>query len=158
MANRLRWGFRFWCMAFLSVAAALSWTLAAMSQEKAGDEGQLISMERAWNQAELQHDPAALEQILSDDFIITETDGTIRNKREHMAITKDKSYHYDVLVSDDFRVKVYGSFAVVTGGYHEKGAANGAHFDRHGRFTDTWIHLGATWRCVASHDSLPTNN
>jgi ketosteroid isomerase-like protein len=120
-----------------------------------GDEGQILALENAWNQAELQHDPAALDLILTDDFVITEPDGTLQSKREHMTSTKDTSYHYDVLVSEGFRIKVYGTVAVVTGTYHEKGSSKGTHFDRRGRFTDTWIRLGGTWRCVASHDSLP---
>jgi ketosteroid isomerase-like protein len=120
-----------------------------------GDEGQILALENAWNQAEVQHDPAALELILTDDFVITEPDGTMQTKREHMAATRDTSYHYDSLVSEDFRIKVYGTVAVVTGTYHEKGSSKGSHFDRRGRFTDTWIRLSGTWRCVASHDSLP---
>jgi ketosteroid isomerase-like protein len=129
--------------------------LAGAQGGQKGDEGQILALENAWNQAELQHDPAALELILTDDFVITEPDGTMQSKREHMAATKDTSYHYDALVSEDFRVKVYGTVAVVTGTYHEKGSTRGSHFDRRGRFTDTWIRLGGTWRCVASHDSLP---
>jgi ketosteroid isomerase-like protein len=126
----------------------------AQSVQK-GDEGQILALENAWNQAELQHDPAALELILTDDFVITEPDGTMQTKRQHTAATKDTSYHYDSLVSEDFRIKVYGTFAVVTGTYHERGSSQGSHFDRRGRFTDTWIRLSGTWRCVASHDSLP---
>jgi ketosteroid isomerase-like protein len=120
-----------------------------------GDEGQILALENAWNHAEVQHDPAALELILTDDFVITEPDGTMQNKRQHMAATKDASYHYDLLVSEDFRIKMYGTVAVVTGTYHEKGSSKGSRFDRRGRFTDTWIRIGNTWRCVASHDSLP---
>ena len=123
--------------------------------ERKGDEGQILALENAWNQAELQHDPAALEMILTDDFVITEPDGTLQTKREHLTSIKDPSYHYDLLVSEDFRIKVYGTVGVVTGTYHEKGSSKGSHFDRRGRFTDTWIRLGTTWRCVASHDSLP---
>jgi len=120
-----------------------------------GDEGQITALENAWNHAEVQHDPEALKLILTDDFVITEPDGTMQTKQQHMAFTKDPSYHYDLLVSEDFRVKVYGTVGVVTGTYHEKGSYKGSHFDRRGRFTDTWIKLGKTWRCVASHDSLP---
>jgi ketosteroid isomerase-like protein len=134
---------------------SLSNLLSQGQSLKKGDEGQILALENAWNQAELQHDPAALELILTDDFVITEPDGSLQTKREHMAATKDTSYHYDLLVSEDFRIKVYGTVAVVTGAYHEKGASKGTHFDRRGRFTDTWIRLGGTWRCAASHDSLP---
>src|SRR5690348_3905693 len=102
------------------------------------DEIQILALENAWNQAELHNDPAALKLILTDDFLITEPDGSLLNKQQHMASAADTSYHYDVLVSEGFRVRVYGSVAVVTGTYHEVGSSKGKHFDRRGRFTDTW--------------------
>lgn len=130
----------------------------AREPARKGEEGQILALENAWNQAELQHDPGALDQILTDDFVITEPDGTLQTKKEHMAFTRDKSYHYDLLVSEDFRIRVYGTVGVVTGVYHEKGKYKGRVFDRRGRFTDTWIQLNGTWRCVTSHDSLPVKN
>ncbi len=72
-----------------------------------------------------------------------------------LAFVKDTSYHYEVLVSESCRIKVYGTVAVVTGTSHEKGLSKGTRFDRRGRFTDTWIRTSGTWRRVASHDSLP---
>jgi ketosteroid isomerase-like protein len=118
------------------------------------DETQLLALENAWNQAELHNDPAALKLLLTDDFIITEPDGELMTKGQLMATTADSSYHYDVLVSEGYRVRVYGTVAVVTGTYHEKGSAKGKHFDRRGRFTDTWLKFGVGWQCVASHDSV----
>src|ERR1700722_8859012 len=115
--------------------------VAANEPGRKGEEGQILALENAWNQAELQHDPGALDQILTDDFVITEPDGTLQSKKEHMAFTRDKSYHYDLLVSEDFRIRVYGTVGVVTGVYHEKGKYKGRVFDRRGRFTDTWIQL-----------------
>src|ERR1700750_446229 len=134
-------------LAAWACVAIVIWSLGPMAFGKTaqkGDEGQILALENAWNQAELQHDPAALELILTDDFVITEPDGTLQTKREHMSFTKDASYHYDVLVSEGFRIKVYGAVAVVTGTYHEKGTSKGTHFNRRGRFTDTWIRVGGT--------------
>src|SRR5277367_2929713 len=93
------------------VAFMLATVYPGFSQEPVfkGEEGQILALENAWNAAELQHDPGALDQILTDDFVITEPDGTLQTKQEHMAFTKDKSYHYDLLVSEDFRIRVYGT-------------------------------------------------
>jgi ketosteroid isomerase-like protein len=146
-----------WVWLVIAICAAPVGDALCQNAHK-GDEGQILALENAWNQAELQHDPAALKLILTDDFVITEPDGTLQTKREHMAFTKDASYHYDVLVSEGFRIKVYGTVAVVTGTYHEKGSSKGTRFDRRGRFTDTWIRVGGTWHCVASHDSLPVKD
>ena len=84
------------------------------------DEAQLVALENAWNQAELHNDPAALKLLLTDDFTITEPDGELMTKGQLMATTADRSYHYDVLVSQGYRVRVYGPVAVVTGTYHGK--------------------------------------
>jgi len=127
----------------------------AQGSTHTADEIQILALENAWNQAELHNDPAALKLILTDDFLITEPDGSLLNKQQHMASAADTSYHYDVLVSEGFRVRVYGSVAVVTGTYHEVGSSKRKHFDRRGRFTDTWLRFGTSWQCAASHDSIP---
>jgi ketosteroid isomerase-like protein len=143
------------------VASLMLFCAAGIAQNAAkhGDEGQILALENAWNQAELAHDPSAMALILTDDFVITEPDGTLQTRQQHFAFAKDKSYHYDLLVSEDFRIKVYGDTGVVTGVYHEKGKYKGKTFDRRGRFTDTWIKVnGGAWQCASSQDSLPVKN
>ena len=156
MNRRFRTGITSLGFALLVLLAA-AWAMRPQGMESThtGDETQILALENAWNQAELHNDPAALKLILTDDFMITEPSGELNNKQQHMASAADKSYHYDVLVSEGFRVRVYGAVAVVTGSYHEVGTSNGKHFDRRGRFTDTWLKFGSSWQCAASHDSIP---
>ncbi len=139
----------------LLLSGAWAMRRQAQGSARSADETQILALENAWNQAELHNDPAALKLILTDDFLITEPDGSLLNKQQHMVSAADTSYHYDVLVSEGFRVRVYGSVAVVTGTYHEVGSSKGKHFDRRGRFTDTWLRFGTSWQCAASHDSIP---
>jgi ketosteroid isomerase-like protein len=134
---------------------ALAVYTVAEKNAHAEDASQIIALERSWNQAELQHAPSALDLFLSDDFVITQPDGTLMNVKQFKASVGDKSYHYDVLTSNDFRVRIFGDTAVVTGTYHEKGEDKHVPFDRHGRFTDTWIFQNGKWLCIASHDSYP---
>ena len=54
--------------ALLVLTAGLPGT--AHEPARKGEEGQILALENAWNQAELQHDPGALDQILIDDFVI----------------------------------------------------------------------------------------
>lgn len=128
---------------------------AAQKNPHAGDESQIIALEHSWNQAELQHAPSALDLFLSDDFIITQPDGSLMNKEQFKNSVADKSYHYDILTSGDFKVRIMGDTALVTGSYHEKGKDKKVPFDRWGRFTDTWLFQKGKWICLASHDSLP---
>jgi ketosteroid isomerase-like protein len=127
----------------------------AQKNSHAGDESEIVALEHSWNQAELQHAPSALDLFLSDDFIITQPDGSVMNKQQFKASVADKNYHYDLLASGDFKVRILGDTAVVTGSYHEKGKDKHVPFDRWGRFTDTWLFQKGKWVCVASHDSLP---
>jgi hypothetical protein len=50
---------------WIGLVLCAGYSPAALGQGAAkGDEGQILALENAWNQAELQHDPGALELIL----------------------------------------------------------------------------------------------
>ena len=118
------------------------------------ETSKVIAMERAWNQAEVHNDAAAVELLLSDDFVMTAAEGTLYNKAQVLSSIRDKSYQPDVLESSDMKVHGYGNTAVVTGIYREKGTDKGKAWERTGRFTDTWIYFDHRWQCVASHFSV----
>jgi hypothetical protein len=40
------------------------------------DAGKLIALENAWNQAQLHHDSKALNNLVSEEFVYTDYDGT----------------------------------------------------------------------------------
>lgn len=141
------------CLVPLLMAAVLG----VCAELRAGPpDTPLIALEQSWNEAELRNDPMAVRLILAEDFVITQPDGSRMDKNQFLESVQDTSTHYDLLVSQDFQVRVFGQTAVVTGSYHEKGKTRGKAFDRWGRFTDTWIFVNNTWRCFASHDSLAT--
>lgn len=142
-------------LAILLSLLTLSSLGVAQKNGHAGDESQIIALEHSWNQAELQHAPSALDLFLSNDFMITQPDGSVLNREQFKNSVADKSYHYDMLTSGDFKVRILADTAVVTGSYHEKGKDKHVAFDRWGRFTDTWLFQKGKWMCVASHDSLP---
>ncbi len=139
------------CLVPLLVAAVIGVAVEVRATE---NDTPLIALEQSWNEAELRNDPMAVRLLVADDFLITQPDGSQMDKKQFLASIQDKSTHYDLLVSQDFKVRVAGQTAIVTGKYHEKGNSNGKHFDRWGYFTDTWILSSSTWRCIASHDSL----
>lgn len=138
-----------------------SWWLAGVAYLVLGaaaaqgqDASKVIAMENAWNHAEMQNDAAAVELLLADDFVMTTADGVLYNKQQILASVRDKSYKPDALQSSDMVLHSYGSTAVVTGIYYEKGIDKGKPWERRGRFTDTWIWAGGRWQCLASHFSV----
>jgi ketosteroid isomerase-like protein len=118
-----------------------------------GDETMILALENGWNQAQVHHDAKALESLVADGFISTDNDGTVFNKAQFLADTKDMSYKADLVANENVKVQVFRGAAVVTGKYHAKGTNKGKPFDHWGRFTDTWIYLDGRWQCVASHTS-----
>ena len=118
------------------------------------DESKIMALENAWNQAQLQHDSAAVGNLLPDTFIYTDYDGTVTTKAQFLADLKDPAYQASLIANENVRVFTYHGAAVVVGTYHTKGKYKGRPFEHRGRFTDTWVFDNNLWRCVASHTTL----
>ncbi len=128
----------------------------AAAQKRAsphGNETLLTALENAWNQAQLQHDSKALDELVADTFISTDNDGVVQTKAQFLADNKDPAYSPSLMTNSDERIFLYENAAVVAGTYHAKGSYKGKPFDHYGRFTDTWVYMNGKWLCVASHTS-----
>jgi hypothetical protein len=130
--------------------ALCSWASAADSV----DEGKILALENAWNQAQLRHDANALDQLLPASFVYTDYDGTVMNKAQFLADLKNPDYQASLVTNQNMKVFPYTHAAVVTGTYHTKGKYKGRPFEQWGRFTDMWIFQDGMWQCAASHTTL----
>jgi len=118
------------------------------------DEGKILALENAWNQAQLHHDASALDGLLPATFVYTDIDGTVMNKSQFLTDLRDPSYQATLVTNQDVKVFSYPGSAVATGTYHTKGKYKGKPFEHWGRFTDMWVFQNKLWQCVASHTSL----
>ena len=128
--------------------------LAQGASDTEGEKTRILALENAWNMAEEHKDTGALEGLLAVTLAYTDYDGTFMNKAQFMASVKAPSLHPEQIVNESMTAQVYGSSAVVTGVYREKGVDRGRTYLRRGRFTDTWVSENGTWRCVASQSTL----
>jgi len=53
--------------------------------------------------------------------------------------------------SEDFRIRIYGDSAVVTGITRAKGKFMGQEFSTQERATDVFINRDGRWQCVLTH-------
>jgi len=137
---------------FVLVCTAL---LAAQdSSKRSGEEGRLLALESAWNHAEQSKDVVALNQLLGESLVYVDYDGTLLNKKEFLETTLHNDVQQEQINNDGMTVHLYGNAAVVTGVYRDKGIEKGKPFQRHGRFTDTWVNQNGVWQCVASQSTL----
>jgi ketosteroid isomerase-like protein len=129
-------------------------SLGATAQQADPREGKLVVLERLWNEAQVNRDAAALEQLISNRFVDTEYDGEVSDKQRFLADIKDPLFKPTLATIQDVKMNFFGDTAVVTGVYHIQGTYRGKPYDHTGRFTDTWVEDAGKWQCVASHSSL----
>jgi ketosteroid isomerase-like protein len=136
------------CLLFSLLPAAL------LAQQTDARERQLLILERMWNEAQVNRDSSALDQLVSSRFINTEYDGQVSDKQRFLADIRDPLFKPSLATIQDVKMNFFGDTAVVTGTYHTQGTYEGKPYDHVGRFTDTWIFEMDKWQCVASHTSL----
>lgn len=133
---------------------APSLALLAHAQNDSSDTTKLLALETAWNQAQVRRDTKALDSLVADQFVYTDTDGTMMNKNQFLADVKDPDFKATLVVNQEISVYNYPGAAVVTGTYHTKGTYKNKPVDHWGRFTDMWLFLNNKWQCVATHTNL----
>jgi hypothetical protein len=138
--------------AFLLLAISLP--VAAQSATADPDQARILALETAWNRAEEQKDAKALDGLLDNRLLYIDYDGSLMNKAQFLDSVKAPSLHPEQIVNESMTAQMYGTTAIVTGVYREKGTVAGKAYLRRGRFIDTWINQNGTWRCVTSQSTL----
>jgi ketosteroid isomerase-like protein len=114
-------------------------------------EQELIKLETKWIDDVVKHDVTALDKMVVDEFTMT-FDGAVYTKAELLEYIKTNKEESSI-VPDEWKVRVYGDAAVVTGRNTRKVKSEGKEVTSQDRFTDTWIRRDGRWMCVAAHNS-----
>jgi mRNA-degrading endonuclease RelE of RelBE toxin-antitoxin system len=124
------------------------------AQSKSGSvEQELIKLEKDWANALVKADLAFIEGTLADDYISTDSEGSVGTKNQEIATLKSGDYVLISTVLDNFKVHVYGDAAVYSGRSTDKAQFKGKDISGRYQWTDTWVKRGGCWQCVASHGS-----
>ena len=137
----------------LTVSAAFGQTKPAragqsktVSAPAAGAETQLKKLERDWFTAVVKKDAAALNRIFADDFTAINTDGSFVTKAGMLEMVKSGKIQLDDIRSDEFKVRLYGLTAVVTGRStyvrDNKPLGTSSH-------TEVWVKRAGIWKAVS---------
>jgi uncharacterized protein (TIGR02246 family) len=114
-------------------------------------EQELINLETKWIDAAVKHDAATIGKMLADEFTMT-FDGAVYTKAELLEYIKSNKEEASI-VTDEWKVRVYGDVAVVTARNTRKMKSEGKEVTSQDQFTDTWIRRDGRWLCVAAHNS-----
>lgn len=142
----------------LSLVLSLVLALPSSAQRPSADDQStptaraLIALEDGWARGVVRRDTAMFRRLLDPRFVYTE-DASVMNKEQVIASIRDGD-RVDRATNSDMIVHEHGNTAVVTGILRLEGRAKDGPFDRHYRFTDTWLRRGGRWRIIAAQDYL----
>src|SRR5882762_8548599 len=96
-----------WCFLGLLSLVSAAWSQA---QQTGGTEKAVAALEQQWVQAEKTNNPDLLAPLLADKYVITGSDGKVRNKTESLA--DEKATKYVSVEYEDMKVTVFGDTAI----------------------------------------------
>ncbi|HEY2680197.1 MAG TPA: nuclear transport factor 2 family protein [Candidatus Udaeobacter sp.] len=114
-------------------------------------EEELLKLEEEFAEAIVSNDLEGIGRLVADDWIIIGPDGEIVDRVRFFEVIKSGALTHDTMESEDFRVRVYGDSAVVTGITRTKGKFMGQEFSTQERATDVFVKRDGRWQCVLTH-------
>lgn len=112
-------------------------------------------LENRWLTAIKNHDVAAVQALLADNYIGVSATGRFVNKASLLADMRKDKNTYDSATNSGLTVRVHGDTAVIVGTTRQVGKdPAGKAFTYTYRWTDTWVFRGGTWQCAASQSIL----
>jgi len=114
-------------------------------------EEELLKLEKELAEAIVKNNLEDIGRLVTDDWIIIDPDGEIVDRARFFEVIKSGALTHGMMESEDFRVRVYGDSAVVTGITRTKGKFMGQEFSTHERATDVFVKCDGRWQCVLTH-------
>ena len=131
------------------IAAATLITAGQAKGEKMKNE--ILKLEEAFTQAVIKNDVKAVENIVTDDWMIIDADGRVIDRTRFLEVMRSGALTHEEMKSEEEQVRIYGDTAIVTALVSVKGAYAGTRFSSHERATDVFIRRDGKWRCVLTH-------
>jgi ketosteroid isomerase-like protein len=111
----------------------------------------IVALEKAWNQAYKLGDAHALGDILDNEIVLINDDGSTQDKRDFLATVRASKPQEQQVAPESIEVHLFGDTAVASGVFRAKGVEGGKPYIRRERFVDTWIFKKGKWVCVATN-------
>jgi hypothetical protein len=112
----------------MTVVCAVSALVSAQDDSDRATQSRIVALEKAWNQAYKLADRKALNELLDDQLVLVNDDGSVQDKGEFLA----------------------SNAATAIGVFRAKGVEGGKPYLKRERFLDTWIYKDGKWRCATA--------
>ena len=111
------------------------------------DHEQLEALNREYIRSVQEGDVKRFGEILAEDFLCSNPDGSLVDKRQFLEQTA-RPVTISGLAIDDVRIRLFGDVALIHARTSYKTAAGE---QRNGRYTDVWARRGGRWLAVSAH-------
>ena len=112
-------------------------------------EALIIQAEKRLADVHLMLNIAVIANLLHEDYIILQPDGSVETKQAVLASYASGERHWEQAEVEQLDVKIYGNTARVVGIWKARGTNAGAPFDYQARFISIWIKAGNEWKNIS---------
>src|SRR5258708_36065651 len=88
------------------------------SVKPSGEEGRIIALESAWDQAEQNRDATALAGLLADNLVYVDYDGSLSNKHQFLESIKSAAVTSEKINNEGVTVRLYNDNVAVRPGLY----------------------------------------
>jgi len=135
------------------VIVALTYSLAASAQPRNDEDLAVQDAYRAYVQAWKTKDLAALEKLISPDYMAVNFEGRLSTKEIELATAKSDS-EWDAMRVDEIDTRIWGDTAVASGFISAQGKKpDGSSFNARVRFLAMLVKQDGRWQLVATQSS-----
>jgi len=131
----------------------LSEHISSIRRDRKTMEAEVTKASQEYTEMIRRRDAAAIERVLSEEYVLTTENGQVRNKAQELERVKNSPYKLESLEMSEQKVRIYGNnIAVETGKVNYKGAdKDGKSHAGIERYTTVWIRRDGRWQIVADH-------
>jgi len=113
-------------------------------------EKEVMKVEEEFGEAMIKNDADRIGTLLADDWIIIDPDGAIMDKARFLSAIRSGALAHEAMDSQEVRVRIYGTTAIVTALTSSKAKYMGQEFSTRERATDVFVKRDDRWQCVTT--------
>jgi ketosteroid isomerase-like protein len=133
--------------ALCAAGPALAQTHRPKGDPKRVQHAHIEALEQQWRTAQLNNDVAAMDKLLSDDFLGITANGEVNTKQQFLDRLRNRSITITTLEMSEQKIKLVGQVAIVTSLAQIDGTADGQPLTGRFRYLRVYQRLpGDTWR------------
>jgi ketosteroid isomerase-like protein len=118
----------------------------------------LAEANRRYDEALLDADGDALEDLYADEFRYFGPNDVVRDKSTQIAVLTSGAVDLIEGRSSEVDIRIYGVSAVVTGRFAGRVRVDGREFSFTERYSTVWVNRQERWRLVLEHGSVVETN